>query len=146
MGEVMLIDWIKVSEYAFSSGLTLGVSFATVWFTRHLRERKDKQREKYLDDVAALRGEGILLRNEGERENLEGEAFRDWTWRMDCLEDALKRKAELVSRVDRLRLEWLDRVEWWPYPHISNDQQRRRLWNLSGIIRRADDLLGKYRF
>jgi hypothetical protein len=141
-----MIDWVKLSELVCASSLTLIVSFLLLLINRELAKRREKTREEYLIDVAGLRGEGNWLRNRGEARPLQGEGLRDWLWLVDKLENALLRKAELVSRVDRLRLEWLDRVGILHYPPQYSHAQAKRLWALSGIIERADVLLGKYRF
>jgi len=142
----MDINWIKVSEGAYSGLITLIVSFFTVFFHSRLTRWGNRRRESILFDLAVPRGSGVELRNFGERAQLSPAEFEDWSAKVDAIERAIIDKAAELSKVEGKRLEYLDRVQPLSYPHIGSSAQVGKLQNLSGILLKSDMLLSKYRF
>jgi hypothetical protein len=114
----MPIDWIKDSELALGGVITLSVSFISIFLHNRITKYGIKKRDDILFELAVLRGEGVKIRNEGEKGELPPEVLEGWLDRATVLEQAILDKAKQLSKVESKRLQYLGRVQAIQYNNI----------------------------
>ena len=140
----MAIDWAQVSAELLRAGIDLivgGIGGYAVY--RFIRSR-DKRKEVILLDLALMRRNAVVLRNEGEKMELEGTDLDSWVEKVRQYQEEMIDKTKEFSPVEGSRLATLDRVQVFTYPHITNPKQIQTLLNLSERIKRLDKLLDKH--
>jgi len=148
-------DCVAVSSAILSSALTLAVSllvaYASVrWSHRRQREREQEQAEAEEADrqdfdrrLAALgvaRGNAIDVRADGRLGPLTGQALTDWVQAAVKAEQGVIDRGNEVTEALGSLVNWYDTVSDLPYTGFP-DPQRQRLWNLSGVSRKAEQVI-----
>lgn len=140
------VDWVKVSEMVFGGLITLSITALGIALHYRLSKWGNRVRDEKLFDLAALRGEAVEIRNEGEGKVLFHEDLEDWLRRATEIEDTILVKAGEISKVLRKRLQYHDRIDIIRYRGLLDVKQKNWLWNLSTLLKRVDVLLSKYEF
>lgn len=149
-------DCAIVSAELFSGFVTLAVSLTvaafSVWWAHKYQEdraKKDRQLEgqrrrrfqRKLLDLGVARGAAIDIRNEGGKEPLTGDNLTEWLNSARSAERTVIDTAGRVARATGTLVNWFDTVDAPPYLHITHPEQRQMVINLSGVAKKAEQIL-----
>jgi len=150
--ETVGVDWVKVFEQFLAIVFTLAVAVIGILLTYKLQqkrdtkkaEKEDRRRQRFDQRLAGLgvaRGNAIDVRADGRRRGpLSGQALTDWVQAAERAErEVIDRGNEVAEALGSL-VNWYDTVSDRPYTGFPG-QQRQMLWNLSGVARRAEQVI-----